>query len=549
VIYSTRRDSLIAEAAERILTQQLDAAFGTQLDYYSEYIDPARFPDADESFASFMHRRYPELRPDLVIAVEEAAIGFVTRHRAALFGDAPIVFLTRDSAATRPRNSTGVIEPINFGRTIELIAALQPEVTQIVVVSGSTARDRAYEAAARAQFEPFTPRLTFTYLSGLPLPELEARLGSLPPTAVLYPLLVSQSGDANFKPHEINTRVPQIANRPTYGWHERQFGDGYVGGSLLQLEPGLTLMAVRAVRVLRGEAADSIDVARPQQQIDRVDWRQLRRWGISDARVPAGFVIEFEETTSWQRYRIYVLGAGAVVVAQGALIAGLLIQARRRQQAEREARSSREALTRSYERIRDVGGRLLTAQEEERSRIARELHDDIGQQMALLATELHDPGGGPNALTLVSSITRSLHELSHRLHPATLKLMGLVGSLRSLQQEHLRTGLPVHFVHTDIPENLSPELSLCLFRVVQEVLRNAAKYSDASEVTVELSRHAGRLLLTVSDDGVGFDVEKAWGKGLGLISIRERVEASGGTVTVESHPDSGTRFVIDVPFG
>jgi signal transduction histidine kinase len=309
----------------------------------------------------------------------------------------------------------------------------------------------------------------------------------------------------------------------------------------------LTLLAERAVRVLGGEAAGSVDVARPERQTDRVDWRQLQHWRLSEARVPAGFVIAFREETIWQRYRAYVIGAWVIAALQSALIAGLLIQARRRRQVERELRSSQEQLTRSFDRIRDIGGRLLTAQESERSRIARELHDDISQQLAVLALELRRPNGVSSAVGRISSIAHSVHELSHRLHPSSLTLMGLVGSLAALQQEYVRSGLTVHFAHTDVPDTLSPELSLCLFRVVQETLQNVAKHSGASEVSVDLRSNNGNLRLTVRDDGVGFDVEKAWGKGLGLISIRERVEASGGTVAVESHPEKGTRFVIDVP--
>ena len=548
VIHSTRRDSLITEAAERILTEHLDAAFGVRLDYYAEYVDPARFPDSDYAgFASYMRRRYPDLKADVVIAIEDSAIEFVSRNRESMFAGTPIVFFTRDGGATRLSNSTGVIEPIDFSRTIELVLALQPEVTEIVVISGSAGRDRAYERTARAQLQRFAPRLTFTYLTGLPMSELGHRLGGLSPTSVVFPLLVSQGSDGNFKPREINTRIPQFANRPTYGWHERHFGDGYVGGSMLQLAPGLTLLAERAVRVLSGEAASSIDIARPQLQSDRVDGRQLRHWGISEARVPAGVVIEFREASLWQRYSAILVGAGAILLAQSALIAGLLIQARRRRHAERELRSSQEELRRSYERIRDVGGRLLTAQESERARIARELHDDISQQMAVLAIELREPGGSAGAINRVASIAHSVHELSHRLHPSSLRHMGLIGSLRALRQEFARAGLPVQFAHDGVPDSVPPELSLCLFRVVQETLQNALKYSKASEVAVELNRHNDGLRLSVADNGVGFDVENAWGKGLGLISIRERVEAAGGTVTVESHPGRGTRFVVDVP--
>lgn len=529
------------------MTQRLEEAFGVGLDYYAEYIDPTRFPRADDTFGDVIRRRYPGLRPDVVIALEDAAIRFVSRHRDSLFSGAPVVFFTRDSAAARLPNSTGVIEPIDFARTIELITALQPEVTEVVVVSGASARDRAYEAAARAQFQAFASRLTFTYLAGLTVPELERRLGDLPPTAVVYPLMVSQGGDGNFRPREINSLIPQLANRPAYAWHERHLGDGYVGGNLLQLTPGLTLLAEQALRVLRGEAPAGIEVARPQLQTAQVDERQLRRWGISRARVPAGFGIAFGEQTIWQRYRGHLMAAGAVVLGQSLLIAALLVQARRRRQAESALRGSQAELTRSYDRLRDIGGRLLTAQEGERSRLARELHDDISQQLTVLELDLREPDGGVTARARVASICQSVRELSHHLHPSTLKLMGLVGSLTALQREHLRSGLAVNFVHCDVPETLSPELSLCLFRVVQEALQNAVKYSKASEFTVELRRHDDSLRLVVADNGVGFDLDRAWGKGLGLISIRERVEASGGTVAIDAKPGSGARFVVDVP--
>lgn len=548
VIHSTRRDSLIVEAAERILAEQFDAAFGVGVDYYSDVIDPARFPDANYAhFNEVVRRRYTDLNPQVVIAIEEAAIGFVTKFRHELFPETPVVFFTREAGMSRPPNSTGVIEPIDFARTVDLIIALQPEVTEVVVMSGSSARDQAYEQAARRQFERFSPRLAFTYVSGAPLRELEYRLGALPPNTVVYPLLMSRSREGNFRPREINTRVAQLANRPTYGWHERHHGDGYVGGSLLQVAPGLSLLAQRAVRVLNGEPADRIEIARPQYQVNRVDARQLRRWGISAARVPAGFAIEFAEATIWQRYRNYVISAGVILMVQSALIAGLLVQAQRRLRAEGELRRSQQELKQSYERVRAIGGRLLTAQENERARIARELHDDIGQQMAVLGIELRDEGHRGKALERLTQIARSVHDLSHSLHPATLKFMGLVSAIRALQGEYLQSRMQVRFVHANIPPDVPPELSLALFRVVQETLNNAAKYSQATEVVVDLTCRDGRLLLNVTDNGVGFDVKEEWGKGLGLISIRERIEAVGGTVTVESQPRQGTRFAIDVP--
>jgi signal transduction histidine kinase len=528
---------------------RLDETWAARLDYYTEYIDPVRFPDQDfASFGELVRRKYPQLHPDVVLAFEDAAIEFVSRYRDSLFPSTPVIFFTRTATAARLPNSTGVIEPIDFAGTMDLVTALQPDVDQMFVVSGTSARDQAYVAAARAQFARFQPRVRFTYLSGLPMAELDARLASLPEHSAVYPLLVSQSSNASFfRPHDVTERMATLASRPVYAWHEQQLGDGLVGGSLLQLAPGLSLVADSANRVLSGAAADTIPVAHPHQQLQRVDARALQRWGISEARVPAGFTIDFQEPTVWQRYWRYLLAAGVVVVAQSLLIGGLLLQARRRKRAEAQLRQSQRALSQSYERIRDIGGRLLTAQEAERSRIARDLHDDITQQMAVLAVNLHSIGGTEQAREDLARIAQGVHDLSHRLHPEALRALGLAGALRSLQQEQVRAGLPVTFEHDEIPKTLSPEITVCIFRVVQEALQNAAKYSGAKKVSVALRYGDDGLTLTIVDDGVGFDVEQAWGRGLGLISIQERVEAAGGRVTVESSPGNGSRFVVRVP--
>jgi signal transduction histidine kinase len=325
-----------------------------------------------------------------------------------------------------------------------------------------------------------------------------------------------------------------------------------VGGSLLDRNKMFEGVARLAIRVLHGERADSIQVSRSDFNVSQVDWRQLRRWGISEARVPAGVLIRFRESTVWDRYQVYILGALAVLLAQTALIAGLLVQRSHRRRAEEQLQESQATLRTSYERIRDLGARLLNAQEAERARIARELHDDIGQQTALLAIDLRRLGGsgrGPagDALTRAQDIARSVHDLSHRLHPAKLRLIGLVGALDGLRRELSRSNLDATFTHDDVPSTLPPDLTLCLFRIVQEALQNALKYSGARHVAVHLGHVSRGLALTIVDDGVGFDVNAAWGKGLGLIGMKERIEAAGGTFEIRSAPGTGTRLEIAVP--
>jgi len=329
---------------------------------------------------------------------------------------------------------------------------------------------------------------------------------------------------------------------------------GVVGGSLYIQQDAIERVGELALRVLRGEPADTIPVAALHLNVNQVDWRQLRRWGIDEARVPPGTLVRFRNPTVWDRYKAYILGAVALLLAQSVLITGLLIQRRRRRQAEGKLRASQGELLRSYERNRDLAARLLRAQESERSRIARELHDDICQRMLVLTVELKSldgtkdrEGSAAEALALAQGIAKSLHELSYSLHPTKLRLLGLVATIDQLRLDLSRIGITTSFSHHDVPSTLPPDLMLCLFRIVQEATQNAIKHSQASEVSVGLSGSAGRLTVTVSDNGVGFDVEAAWGRGLGLLSMVERVEALGGSLAIHSSPGAGARLTASVP--
>jgi signal transduction histidine kinase len=245
------------------------------------------------------------------------------------------------------------------------------------------------------------------------------------------------------------------------------------------------------------------------------------------------------------------------LLAQSVLIAGLLLQKRMRRRAELRVRENEAALRTSHERIHDLGGRLLLAQEAERARIARELHDDVNQQVALLAIDLELLREGrqrPDAATLVEeacerahAIAKSLHDLSHQLHPARLRILGLVPALSGLQRELSRPDCVIDFSSDNVPNTLPHDITLCLFRVAQEALHNALTHGAASTVVVQLIGEPDRLVMTIVDDGVGFDVDDAWRRGLGLVSMGERLESVCGTLDIQSRPGDGTRLSISVP--
>jgi signal transduction histidine kinase len=206
--------------------------------------------------------------------------------------------------------------------------------------------------------------------------------------------------------------------------------------------------------------------------------------------------------------------------------------------------------------------KLIDAQEQERTRIARELHDDVSQRLAMLTIDLGQvPEDYPDLSSEVrrrmsdlkkeaSEIASDIQSLSHELHSSKLEYLGITAAIRSFckefgEQQRVEIDLQIH----DVPNALSPDVSLCLFRVLQEALHNSAKHSGVRQYEVRLWGTSDEIHLTVSDSGAGFDSEvvKA-GRGLGLISMGERLKLVNGTFSIESRPHRGTTIHACLPF-
>jgi len=560
VLFATRRDAQLAVVADREMPRILGQGLHRGVDYYSEFLDSPRSsdPDYERAFRDFLLVKYRGHQFDLVVAMSDVMIEFVDRYRGDLFADTPVVFFANRGVRRRIPNSTGVIADVNLSDTVAFAAELQPDLRHVFIVAGSDAGDKTYEGIARRQLQGLEARFDMTYLSGLPTRALEARLASLPDRSMVYYLLVGRDGaNEYFHPLEYVDRVAAVANAPTYCWTDSAMGHGILGGRLRNQQAGVEAVARLGLRVLHGEPADAIPLSSFSLSVGQVDWRQMQRWHIRAARVPSDAVVRFREPGLWERYQREVTGALALLLAQTALISALLVQRRTRRRAELETRASRAALSASYERIRALGGRLLNAQDFERARIARELHDDIGQELALLTIELEratslDPdrsvlqdAASFDALVHAHRIAKDVHTLSHRLHPARLNLLGLVAALDGLCRETSRPGLSITFEHNAVPDGLAPEIVICLFRVAQEALQNAARHSAARQIAVELGTNKN-LTLAVVDDGIGFDMDQK-AAGLGLISMRERAEVIGGRLTIRTAPGAGTRVEVAVP--
>ena len=204
------------------------------------------------------------------------------------------------------------------------------------------------------------------------------------------------------------------------------------------------------------------------------------------------------------------------------------------------------ASKRAEEALSNLSQRLIDAQEQERRRIARELHDDISQRLATLAIHLQ---GSTELQQMVGAIAKDLQALSHQLHSSRLELLGLTVAIRQFCEEFAeQQQSTVAFDSRDVPHQLSPEISLCLFRILQEGLHNAVKHSGVREFEVRLWGSPGQVHLSVSDRGKGFDVRAArMGRGIGLISMEERLKLVGGHLSIGSQPHGGATVHARVP--
>ena len=253
-------------------------------------------------------------------------------------------------------------------------------------------------------------------------------------------------------------------------------------------------------------------------------------------------------------YRWYVVAAVSALLVQSGLIGGLLVERAQRRRAQAR-------LAESVAQIQTLAGRLITAQEEERRRIARELHDGVNQKLSALSIALATLGrSAPSrASDLTGALARlqeraaelveEVRQLSHELHPGVLQHVGLVAALQGYCEEFEgEHGLAMTFRADEDLGVVPIDRALCLYRAAQEALGNAAKHAKARHVRVSVARDHDDVRLTVADDGCGFDLTEARGRGgLGLISLDERVRLVGGQVTIRTGPQEGTEVRILVP--
>jgi signal transduction histidine kinase len=571
-------------AQDEALRNTVQSGWPGPVTFHTEHLEFLRRPGEVEwkLMLELLERKYQARRPDLIVASTSVGLRFVLAQRVRLFAGIPVVFVAvqREAVAdlTIPPDVTGTWLSVNWAGTLDAALALQPKARQVMVVGGASSRDEIWLAQARAQLAPYESRLTIRYSSPAPLAETLRSVASLPNDAIV--LAGTYQRDATgreFTPRDVVVRIAKESSVPTYAMVESYVGIGVVGGHVLSPAADGEKAGRLALRVLSGDHPGPPVAG---ANIHVFDWRQLQRWGLDESRVPAGSVIRFRQPSVWETYRWYVVAVVLIVVAQSALIAGLLVERRQRRQAEAAGRQALEQARRAREELAHTLrvatlGELVAA-------IAHEMNQPLTAIMtnAEATRRMVDDGSATStepveALADIKAAAVRASQIIQRLRAMARK--GPVES-REIDLDKL-IDETVALLRGDIAlkritilvmpaKDLLPRVNGDPIQLQQVLLNLIVNAEDAiatagdgpREIVVETSiDEPGFVHLTVRDTGVGveeaaleeifepFVTTKGGGLGMGLSISRSIVEAHHGRIWATRQWPRGTALHVMLP--
>jgi PAS domain S-box-containing protein len=341
ILYSIPQDVPGLRELSTAVTDVLEHGSREPVDLYGEYTGLDRFSgDAYESsLVSLYQQKYSNRKVDLMIAVGASALQFVVARK--LLPGVPIVtcYVGRsflETARTVRPEVTGALPPHNVPKTLDLMLALYPRTRRIHVVLGASQYEREQAEQGRRLFKSFENRVELDYLNDLTLEQLEAKLAHLPDEElVLFGSLLRDASGRDFSTNEALSQLARASRRPIFGVVSEDLGDGIVGGILISMELSGRAAGELALRVLSGQPAGAIPLLVDAGAAPMFDWRQLERFGIAERDLPPQSLIRMRRLGLWDLYAREIGGGIAIIVLEGLLVAGLVVQLRRRRRVER----------------------------------------------------------------------------------------------------------------------------------------------------------------------------------------------------------------------
>ncbi|HKU74023.1 MAG TPA: ABC transporter substrate binding protein [Pyrinomonadaceae bacterium] len=554
---------------------------------FSEYLDSTRFPGGRQAelLHDYLREKYAGQKIDVVIATPDPALDFLLQYRTDLFTDSPIVFVgvrrPPKEILTAGPGLTGIIRANTHRKTLDLALKLHPETKEVFVVSGSAERDKRFEKVAREELAGYDKKVGISYLTDLPVSELANRVKELPKDSVI--LYVWQrsalESEKTLQTFDVLEKIRQTASVPIYGMGSRNVGYGLVGGYVQDSERNGLEAAEIVRRIWNRTRAPDIPVD-SASSVPMFDWRELKRFGISETSLPSGTVVRFKEFTLWEQYKWRIVLLASLLIVQTLIITALLLERRRR----RRAKEALNQLNAELETRIAARTAALDAKSRELEAFAYSVAHDLkaplrgidGYSRLLLeeyAGKLDDEGR-----TFLQTIHDSTDEMNQliddllaysRLERREVRTdrIELAPVINSLVEEKRRelAERPIDFV-IDVNGSTVRADASALAQAVRNYLDNAIKFTrkvGEPHIEVGSKESAESCLLWVRDNGIGFDMkyhdrifdifqrlnigEEYPGTGIGLAIVRKAMERMGGRAWAKSEPGNGATFYLEIP--
>lgn len=553
ILYTHRQMSPINTQWHTGIIEAIRKDYHGPIDIDVEYMDVVLQSDPEyfDGWAALLKRKYSKYPPDVIIPVFFPAMTFLATNRHELFPGCPIVFCAVPeslgvSLSNRP-NLTGVGFVMDFNPTLQVIEQVLPKTSKLMVLSGNSKLDTWMRDVVLRALSSAEKKMELVDLAGLSPSEAAVEFTKAGPnTAALLLTCELDQQNNRYTTTEYLQELEKLSTIPIFGCYDTVLGEGIVGGALFSPVEQGQVAGKLAARILNGESADEIPEVLDRHHLVAFDAQRLAKFGISESSLPRGSKLINHKPSVWSLYGRYIGLGLAALFAQSAIIVSLLINRKKRIAAENEARS--------------LAGRILSAGEDERRYLARELHDEVSQRLAAVSIEtgtlenkMADSSDVRESLGKLKksliSICDNLHRMSRHMHPSVLDDFGLSDALKSECQELTqRWSIPIEYHHTkDFPE-IPKSIALCVYRVAQESLWNAIRHSGATKITAELKSDPEFVYWDIHDDGKGFDPSVTNpNRGLGFASMTERIRLVGGTIKIKTAPLQGVAIAVVVP--
>ena len=338
-----------------IVDQQLLQIFGKitspRIEIYPENLDLVRFPSEryGQIFSEYLTAKYAAHPPDLVILVYIGNLGTAGKVLQQLFPGTPVIVagFTEENISRDQFGSLviGIAQRVDPRATMELILRLQPETRRIIVIGGTAEVDRSVLNRVKEAAQSIKGRIEIDFWDNLTMAELRKAVTTVPrDTAILYARMFRDAAGQAFVSSEVGQWIAQWANAPVYVMTDASFGTGAVGGSLASIEAFGKRAGELARLILTGTTPASLPFEIRTDSVPTFDWRALKRWGISEDRLPPNSVVRFRPQSIWEQYRWYIIAALIIILAQSAIIADLLLHRRRRRRVEAVLRENQQLM-------------------------------------------------------------------------------------------------------------------------------------------------------------------------------------------------------------